>query len=70
MAGTPYVGSDNRPLASGVNARATSALASRSSWSVPSRPTAVNIRRSVLRWSIATMANVPPSAAMSSRLFV
>src|SRR5829696_3971677 len=66
--GTPSVGSSNIPVATGVSARATSAFASRMSWSVAVRPSAANILRRVLRWSMAMIANVPRSPARASRV--
>ena len=45
------------PLAAGVSALATSTLAARIASGVASLSTAANIRRSVLRWSMATIEN-------------
>src|ERR1039457_4449904 len=66
MAGTREVGSDSRPLAAGVRRRATSALGGRRSSSLAARPTGGNMRRRVLRWSMAMMENTWLSFAMSS----
>src|SRR6476660_8873118 len=56
------------PLAYGVSARATATFESLSWSTVPSRPAATNIRRSVLRWSIAMIEKIPSSLAMSARV--
>ena len=68
-AGTPYVGSNRMPLAYGVSALATATFESLSWSTVPSRPAATNIRRSVLRWSIAMIEKIPSLAGNVGQCF-